>query len=267
MDQLQVIYDASVEHEWTRLERHRTEFAVTLRAMTKYLPPPRASILDIGGGPGRYSIELAQQGYLVTLFDLSDALLQFARIKASEAGVELEGYVMGTGTDLSQFADNSFDAVLLMGPLYHLREESDRRRAIQEARRVLKPRGPFLASFISRYAMLLYLCKFEPGTIIQELENVHRVIETGLYTAKAGTSWDSHTFCAHPTEVKPLMESEGFESLDLIACEGIANKSEEQINQLSGELWETWADLNYELGRDPSVHGAAEHLLYVGRKK
>ncbi len=93
------------------------------------------------------------------------------------------------------------------------------------------------------------------------------MIATGLRSAEPGATWDSQTYCAHPTEVKPLMESEGFESLDLIACEGIASHNEEQINELSGQLWETWVELNYGLGRDPSVHGAAEHLLYVGRRK
>ena len=53
------------------MERHRTEFAVTLRALDEHLPPPPAHILDCGGGPGRYAIALAQRGYTVTLFDLS----------------------------------------------------------------------------------------------------------------------------------------------------------------------------------------------------
>ncbi len=267
MEQLQAIYDASVEREWSRLERHRTEFAVTLRALTDYLPLPSASILDVGGGPGRYAIELTRRGYIVTLFDLSSGLLDYARIKAREAGIELAGYVLGTATNLHQFADASFDAVLLMGPLYHLRDDSERRQAIQEAKRVLRPGGLIFSAFLARYAFIQYLCKFEPATIMQELESVQRVIDTGLRSPEPGTTWDSQTYCAHPIEVKPLMESEAFESLDLIAGEGIASHNEEQINQLSGELWETWVDLNYRLGRDPSVQGAAEHLLYVGRKR
>jgi len=58
----------------------------------------------------------------------------------------------------------------------------------------------------------------------------------------------------------------GFATLDLRACEGVVSQIEERVNTLAGELWQAWVDLNYRLGRDPSVHGCAEHVLYVGRK-
>ena len=63
------------------------------------------------------------------------------------------------------------------------------------------------------------------------------------------------------------MERSGFETLDLIACEGVVSMIDDQLNELTGDLWQAWVDLNYQLGKDPSVHGAAEHVLYVGRKK
>ena len=88
----------------------------------------------------------------VTLFDLSTGNLTLAREKAAEAGVTLAGFEQGTALDLARFADHSFDAVLLMGPLYHLLEAADRRRALTEARRVLKPSGPLFVAFITRYA-------------------------------------------------------------------------------------------------------------------
>jgi len=62
------------------------------------------------------------------------------------------------------------------------------------------------------------------------------------------------------------MESEGFETLDLLACEGVVSRVEEKLNELPTHTFEMWADLNYRLGRDPSVHGGAEHLFYVGKK-
>ena len=110
-------YDEQVQREWERMERHRTEFAVTMRALVEYLPPAPARVLDCGGGPGRYAIELARRGYEVTLFDLSAGNLRMAQGKAEEAGVALAGCEQGTATDLSRFPDDAFDAVLLMGPL------------------------------------------------------------------------------------------------------------------------------------------------------
>lgn len=62
------------------------------------------------------------------------------------------------------------------------------------------------------------------------------------------------------------MAATGFTMLDLIACEGIVSRVEEGLNQLTGEQWQAWIDLNYRLGKDPTVQGAAEHLLYIGRK-
>src|SRR3990172_3254562 len=86
-------YSISAEREWERLE-HPTqgalEFAINKAWIARHLPPPPATVLDIGGGPGRYSIWLAEQGYGVTLADLSPDLLAIAREKSAEAGVQLE---------------------------------------------------------------------------------------------------------------------------------------------------------------------------------
>lgn len=258
-------YDQNPQYEWERLERHRTEFAVTLRALADYLPGPPAKILDIGGGPGRYAIELARRGHEVTLFDLSRGCLEFAAEKAKEVGAELAHYEHGNATDLSRFADEEFDAVLLMGPLYHLLEEGERRRAVGEAKRVLKPEGLIFAAFITRYAPIRWAAKYEPELIIEDRETLVEVLISGRLRARPGGGFTDAYFI-HPSEIKPLLEGEGFQTLDLIACEGLISMIEEKINELSGEPWERWVELNYRLGKDLSVHGGAEHLLYIGRK-
>lgn len=86
-------YDVEAEREWERLKRHRTEYAVTtLCALAEYLPEAPATIMDIGGGPGCYAIELTKQGYRVTLLDLARGNLAFARQKAAENEVSLAAY-------------------------------------------------------------------------------------------------------------------------------------------------------------------------------
>ncbi len=84
-------YDSDPQYEWDRMDRHRMEFATTFRALETWLPPPPARLLDCGGGPGRYAVELARRGYRVTLFDLSAGNLALARVKAAEAGVAAGG--------------------------------------------------------------------------------------------------------------------------------------------------------------------------------
>jgi SAM-dependent methyltransferase len=82
MSNVQNFYDENVQSEWDRLgTRHRTEFAVTCRALREFLPPAPARVIDIGGGPGRYALALAEQGYGVTLVDLAEGNLAFAREK------------------------------------------------------------------------------------------------------------------------------------------------------------------------------------------
>jgi len=266
MSRIERFYDNDAQYEWDRLERHRTEFAVTMRALGDYLPRPPAKILDVGAGPGRYAIALTQQGYEVTLCDISRKCLEFAEGKAREAGVDLSGCVHANATDLSEFPREGYDAVLLMGPLYHLLDAGEREKAVREARGVLKPGAPVFAAFITRYAPILYAAAYEPEMIKDE-NRLEEMLATGLLKAEVEGRGFTDAYLAHPSEVKPFMEAGGFETLDVIACEGIVGTCEDKINVLTGEQWEGWVELNYRLGKDPTVWGAAYHLLYVGRKR
>ena len=263
MANIERFYDNNAQREWNRLDGHTTEFAVTMRALREYLPPPPARIADIGGGPGRYSIALGRLGYTVTLADLSAGLLAFARGKASEAGVTLEDYVHINALELEKMTGAPYDAVLLMGPLYHLLTLEDRLRAVRGARGLLKPGGLVFASFIARYAGIRWAAKNLPSWLVDKRNDAERLLETGVnIPPDEGGFTDS--YFAQPSEIRPLMEEGGFQTLDLIGCEGLVSMIEEKLIPLEGELWEAWVDINYRLGRDPSIHGAVEHLLYVG---
>jgi len=257
-------YDANSEREWARLERHRTEFALTLRALRQHLPPPPARVLDCGGGPGRYAIELAGLGYAVTLFDLSAACLRLAREKAAAAGVTLAAYEHGTATDLSRFAEASFAAVLLLGPLYHLLEEDERRQALAEAYRVLQPGGVLFASFITRYAGLRWAAVNAPTWPLENQELNELTLASGQQPPHAEPGFVA--YFAHPTEVVPLCQGAGFAVVTVLGVEGVISMIEAGVNALSGAAWDLWVDLNYRLATDPSIHGCNEHLLAIAVK-
>lgn len=259
------LYDSQPQREWERMDRHRTEFAVTLRAMRAYLPPPPAHVLDCGGGPGRYSIELAKCGYRVTLFDLSPECLQLAHSKAEEASVQLAAIEHGTATDLSRFSDGSFDAVLLMGPLYHLLEEQERQKALAETWRVLRPGGTCLASFISRYAALRYAAAHEPAHLLQASQEAESMLTSGVLPPRADATGFFGYF-AHPTEVQPFITRAGFQIVTILGVEGLVSLIESGVNALSGDEWDAWVDLNYRVAADPSIHGCVEHLLAIATK-
>lgn len=256
-------YDEFAPKEWERLERHRTEFAVSLRAINEFLPKPPCSVLDVGGGPGRYAIELARQGYSVTLLDISVENLRLASKKANEAQVSLVGIIHANAVDLGKLDSASYDGTLLMGPLYHLLSHRERVQAIQEAMRVLKPGGRLLAAFITRFAPFRYVANGEPAWLAENPEYALQLLETGIHDRPTRFA---KAYYVHPDEVVPLMESCGLRTLRLVGCEGVVAGHEGKVNELTGEAWEAWVDLNYKLGQEPTLYGASDHLLYVGEK-
>lgn len=258
-------YESNVEMEWTRLDRHRTELALTARALEEFLPLSSA-VLDCGSGPGRYSLLLASLGHRVTLLDISEESLGFARAKAEEEGVRFEECVCASATDLSMFEDASFDGVLVMGPLYHLLDAQDRAACLGEARRVLRSGGLIFATFLVRYSALRDVAKYDPEWLVDYPDDAKRILEDGIYTFEGRDNPPFTDFWSiRPGEVAPMMQKAGFETVALMAQEGLVSMIEEKVNLLEGEAWKAWVDLNYRCASDPSIHGTAEHLLYIGR--
>jgi len=265
-ESIQHYYDQLAVEEWQRLDGHCMELALTLRALADHLPSPLARVLDCGGGPGRYAIELARQGYRVTLFDLSPQCLELARGKAAEADVELVAYDQGNATDLSRYDAASFDAVLLMGPLYHLLHDGERRQALREAQRVLRPEGLLFAAFNTRYAAIRYCAVHDPMWVPEQTARVRRLLETGVLPGRRSGPLEFAAYYAHPREASPLLESEGFTMITVLGVEGLLSMIEERVNELGGEAWQAWVDLNYGVATDPSILGCVGHLLAVARK-
>jgi S-adenosylmethionine-dependent methyltransferase len=257
-------YDRNPQHEWERAERHRTEFAITWKVLETYLPPAPAQVLDCGGGPGRYAIQLARRGYAVTLFDLSSENLAYARQHAQAAGVALQAYDLGDATNLNHDAEGSFDAVLLMGPLYHLTRRENRLKALREAAGRLKPGGVLFSSMISRFGILGDLLRNGPQWI-ENREEVRSVIERGHDPEQTGKI-GFHGYFGTADEIAPLHEKVGLETLVVAGVEPAISGHDEDYNSLEGTRRELWLDLLYELSREPSLVASSRHMLYVGRK-
>ena len=259
-------YSNQVQREWERMERHKTEFAVTRRVLTEWLPPAPAKLLDCGCGPGRYSVWLAGQGYQVTLFDLSGENLRFAEGKFAEAGLAQHRTVQGSAADLSAFAGEQFDAVLLMGPLYHLVEERDRHAAVSEAWRVLKPGGRLFASFITQHAPIRYALKNSPEYIIEQRDQLESFWQTGSFPPLRHDGSEFIGYFIPPRDIPPLIESGGFRLRALLGVEGLCSLIEEKLNAASDEIFDAWLELNYRAACQPELHALSEHLLAVAEK-
>jgi SAM-dependent methyltransferase len=158
-----MVTDPAIEsHYGTGYERSRLfpdgrpslEFVRSMELLDRLLPPPPAQLLDIGGGPGTYAAPLARRGYRVHLVDPVELHVEQARQAAGNDLAAAFTAAAGDARGLSE-PDQSQDAVLLFGPLYHLTDGAHRRQALSEARRVLRPGGHLLAVAVCRFASLL----------------------------------------------------------------------------------------------------------------
>ena len=131
----------------------RLEYLRTLELLERLLPSPPARVLDVGGGTGVYAIELGRRGYAVDLVDPIALHVERATELARFAGATLVTASLGDARDLGP-TRAGYDAVLLMGPLYHLVDGVDRMRAFREAVRVARPGAVVIATAISRFASL-----------------------------------------------------------------------------------------------------------------
>ncbi len=259
-------YDKNAQEEHRRLEEHQLEYDLTWRFLEAYLPPS-GEILEIGAGTGRYTLGLVQRGYTVTVVEISRANLDACREYLAEAGRQDRAkYILGDARDLSDVPDKEYDAVLLMGPLYHLVLESDRRMAVREAYAHLGPDGMIFSSLISRFGIWGNILKNFPKAI-EFKDQIRYVLDEG----RDHPDWEQGGFRAYGAtinEIAPLHEDIGFETINLVGMEPAisANDDDERYNKLEGERRRLWLDLLYEISVEPSIVGASRHLLYIGRK-
>jgi SAM-dependent methyltransferase len=259
-------YDGQTEREHSRLEERQLEYDLTWRYLDQYLPS-QGSILEVGAATGRYTLELARRGYAVTAADLSPVLIQKCRenLVAEGLGSRVR-LVVADARDPSQVAEKGFDAVLLMGPLYHLIAEADRKLALKEAIDRLRPGGLLFSAFLSRYGIMGDLVKNIPAWIEDQAE-VRWLLEKGRRPDERPRGGGFRGYFALAPEIAPLHEALGFETLVVAGVEPAISADDESYNRLQGEQRRLWLDLFFEMSTEPSIIGASRHLLYIGRKQ
>jgi len=239
------------------------ELVRTQEVLRRHLPAPPAHLLDVGGATGVHAAWLAEAGYRVHIVDLAPRHVEMVRAHLGPLGVTAE---VGDARHL-ECEDNYFDAVLLLGPLYHLTERSERVQALTEARRVVRPAGMVAVAAISRFASLfdglarefLFDPAFVPIVERDLAEGQHRNPDQHPH-------WFTTAYFHEPRELRSEIESAAFDVVELVGLEGLAG----WLGHLA-DRWET------EEGRtailyaaravesEPSVLGLSAHLLAVAR--
>jgi SAM-dependent methyltransferase len=261
------------EREWTRLTTPMgaIEFAVNTHALGTHLPPG-ARVLDIGGGPARYALWLAERGHRVTLADLSPELLAIAgrEVGQSPHSAQVEEIVEADARDLSRWADDSFDAALSLGPFYHLPDAQDRERAAGELARVLRSGGLAFVAFMTRTSFLRRTAAIpDERRHLTQPGFVARLMEDGVFINDVPGRFTSG-YGAVPGEIAPFFERHGFDMVDLLASEGVAWGIQDALAEMSADdpqAHQVMLDIIMRTADDPGILGASDHLLYVGRKR
>jgi SAM-dependent methyltransferase len=261
---IQIYYENSVEGEDSRLERHQLERDITWLYFEEYLPKS-GNILEIGAATGVHTYWMAQRGYKITAIDLSQNELDFNKNRLAEHDFQhnVETRVRDA-RDLGDLPENGFDAVLLMGPLYHLVQELDRKLAVEQAVRRLKPGGIFFSSHISRFGILGDLLKNVTGWI-EEQDEVHSIIELGRDPENYHPG-EFRGYFSTLEEIAPLHEQAGLETIVIAGVEPAISADDQSYNILEGKRRQLWLDLFYSISRVPSMIASSRHILYIGRK-
>jgi S-adenosylmethionine-dependent methyltransferase len=233
--------------------------------LTQYLPP-HAVVADIGGGPGRYAVHLSRSGHTVTLVDLSRACVDLAVSQATQNGTRLDQTIVADARDLSCLPSGHFDAVLCLGPLYHLQLEIDRHKVINECLRILKKSGVAFFAFISKYGPITDTVKNAPESIIQRASTLKSFIHDGIQSVADSRAGWTDAFFIDPLQLHDMMKQYNVTECGIFGLEGMVAQSEYRIYELGEKITEAWADFLFETGQERSILAASEHVLFIGRK-
>jgi SAM-dependent methyltransferase len=249
---------------WGRLEAERTR-----ELLARFLPPPPAVVLDVGGAEGAYALPLAREGYVVHLVDPVLAHVEAARLASdAQTSTPLASADVGDARALA-LPDGTADAVMLLGPLYHLVDESDRARALAEARRVLRSGGVLLAAGISRFASTLDGLHAGAMTDPAFEAMVKGDLDDGVHRnpdVDGRPEWFTLAFVHTPSGLCHEVRAAGFPDAEVYAVEGVGAWADlEQALDAPGQRAAVLRAIA-RVEREPSLLGASPHLMAVATR-
>lgn len=246
------------------------EFVRTQEILRRHLPQPPGLVLDVGGASGVHAAWLARDGYSVHVVDPIELHVEQARAAAATQPSAPFTAAVGDARALEE-QEGSADAVLLLGPLYHLIALEDRLTALREARRVAVPGGVVFVAAISRFAPLIDGL-LNPGTGFLLDPGFREIVERDLRdgqhrnpTSRPG--WFTRAYFHLPEELRGEVVAAGLEVVDLLGIEG--------PGALVPDLADRWRDAAWReallfaaraVESEPAMLGAAGHLMAVTRK-
>lgn len=255
--ELEKHYNKFCEDKRLKSRYGQVEYFTSMKYIHEYLQNNMsAKILDIGAGTGRYSVELANEGYDVTAIELVKHNLGVLKSKGST----VKAY-HGTALDLSRFSENTFDMTLLFGPMYHLYTFEDKVKALNEAKRVTKTNGLILVAYcMNEYSIITYGFKEN---------NIRACIDNGKLTD------DFHVISGPKDlydyvrieDINKLDEKVGLKRIKLVAADGPADYMRPVLNSMDEDTFKLFLNYHFSTCERPELLGASAHTVDILRKE
>lgn len=253
MTELEKYYNKFNEEKRLGRRHGKVEFITSMKYIHKYLEGMSgAKILDVGAGTGRYSVALAEEGYDVTAVELVKYNLGILKAKKSS----VKAY-QGNALTLSRFSDNTFDMTLLFGPMYHLYSFEDKKKALEEAKRVTKMGGVILVAYcMNEYCVITHAFK----------ENFAReCIGKGKLTKdfKSVSSEEDLYDYVRIEDINRLYQAAELERLQIIAADGPANYLRPVLNAMDEETYRLFIEYHLATCERQDLIGASAHTVDI----
>lgn len=256
MTELEKYYNKFNEEKRLASRHGQVEFITSMKYIHQYLPENKATkILDVGAGTGRYSVQLAEEGYDVTAVELVKYNLGILKKKNSS----VKAY-QGNALKLSRFPDKEFDLVLVFGPMYHLYTLEDKVKALTEAKRVLKDDGVILAAYcMNEYSVITY--GFKENHILESLAK--------------GKLDENFRVCPQPEDLYDYVRLEdidaynraaGLKRVKIISADGPSDYIRPVLNAMDEETFETFIRYHLSTCERSELIGAGSHTVDILRK-
>ena len=234
----------------------KVEFITTTTYIDKYLKTGDR-ILEVGAGTGRYSLYYAKKGYKINSIEFVKHNLDILKSKiTNDMDITAE---QGDALDLSRFEDNTFDVTLVLGPLYHLYNDDQINKAIDEAIRVTKKNGIIMLAYLTSDSIMIgwTLKKHHFDRKGQAFDENYKMINQleEIFSA------------FYVDEFEDIMSKKNVEELHMIATDGMSHHLKEAVDDLDEYEFNEWIKYHLSTCERRDLMGYSNHMLYIGKKK
>ena len=238
-----------------RDKAHRIEYITTTKYIEKYLKKGDR-ILEIGAGTGRYSINYASKGYKVDAVELVNKNLEILKSKITK-DMDITA-IKGNAINLSMYKENTFDITLVLGPLYHLYDDIDINKALEEAIRVTRPKGKIFIAYITDDSVILSY-----GIRKGNLKRLKDICDENWNIQKI----KEEIFATYKIEnFNKMIQKFNIKQLETIAVDGIAPNMQAYINDLDEEEFEIYLEYHLKNCKRKDLMGYSSHILEIIEK-